>query len=310
MKSNQAHETIIQAGDLEIIYVFEVTPKTLGQITAIAEWRGFIHGLETFEHFDFGDLERNHEIEEAVASVCIEGASINVKEAQTLMENEDELDMDALNKSQRELVAYLDAMKMLDDFRDCRDRPILESDIRGLHKLITSGTLRPEDQGKYRLTDVIVGDKDPDGKIIERYKPPRAEELPVLMEGFVEWLNRSKDGPDKLHTAIAAGLSHFELVRIHPFKDGNGRTTRLLATLLLLQRDYDFKKMFCITEYYNRNRDRYYDALQCVEVIDKSEERIVLDASKWLKYFLGGLAYQIVAAQKRVQILVKKSQNT
>lgn len=304
------HETRISAGDLEIIYQFEVTQKTLGQITAIAGWRGFIHGLETFEHFDFGDLERNHEIEEAVASVCIEGASINVKEAQTLMENEEELDMDALNKSQKELIAYLEAMKMLDEFRDSRDRPILESDIRGLHKLITKETLRAEDQGMYRLTDVIVGDKDPDGKIIERYKPPRAEELPVLMEGFVEWLNRCKDGPDKLHTAIAAGLSHFELVRIHPFKDGNGRTTRLLATLLLLQRDYDFKKMFCITEYYNRNRDKYYDALQCVEVIDKSEGRIVLDASKWLKYFLGGLAYQIVAAQKRVQILVEKSQNT
>jgi hypothetical protein len=173
------HETSIQTGDLEIIYRFEVTPKTLGQITAIAGWRGFIHGLETFEHFDFGDLERNHEIEEAVASVCIEGASINVKEAQTLMENEEELDMDALNKSQKELVAYLEA-----------------------------------------------------------------------------------------------------------------------------------KKMFCITEYYNRNRDRYYDALQCVEVIDKTDGRLVLDASKWLKYFLGGLAYQIVAAQKRVQTLVEKSQNT
>ena len=47
--------------------------------------------------------------------MCIEGASINVKEAQTLMENEDELDMDALNKSQKELVAYLEAMKMLDE---------------------------------------------------------------------------------------------------------------------------------------------------------------------------------------------------
>ena len=100
MRSTQMNETSIQAGELEIIYQFEVTPKTLGQITAIAEWRGFIHGLETVEHFDFGDLERNHEIEEAVASVCIEGASINVKEAQTLMENEDALDMDALNKSQ------------------------------------------------------------------------------------------------------------------------------------------------------------------------------------------------------------------
>jgi len=116
MNSIQMHETRISAGDQEIIYRFEVTPKTLGQITAIAEWRGFIQGLETLEHFDFGNLERNHELEEAVASVCIEGASINIKEAQTLMEDGDELEMDKLNKSQRELVAYLSAIKMLDEF--------------------------------------------------------------------------------------------------------------------------------------------------------------------------------------------------
>ncbi|MFC2142159.1 Fic family protein [Acidobacteriota bacterium] len=301
------HETSIDTGELEIIYQFEVTPKTLGQITAIAEWRGFIQGLETVEHIDFGDLERNHEIEEAVASVCIEGASIGVQEAQTLMENEDELDMDELTKSQKELVSYLDAMRMLDDFKDCRERCIREADIRGLHKLITSGTLRPEDQGNYRKMDVIVGDKGPDGEIVERYKPPRAEELPVLMAGFVDWLDKSKDGGDKLHAAIAAGLAHFELVRIHPFKDGNGRTTRLLTTLLLLQRGYDFKKMFCITEYYNRKRDQYYDALQCVEVVEKNDKQLIMDASKWLKYFLGGLAYQVVVAKKRVQTLVENA---
>ncbi|MFC2165393.1 Fic family protein, partial [Acidobacteriota bacterium] len=288
-------------------YRFEVTQKTLGQITAIAEWRGFIQGLETLEHFDFGDLGRNHELEEAVASVCIEGASIKIKEAQTLMEDEDDLEMDKLGKSQRELVAYLSAMKMLDEFRGHRELEIRETDIRSLHRLITEGTLRPEDRGAYRLGEVIIGDKGPEGEIIERYKPPRAEEIPVLMEGFVEWLRRCNKGNDKLHAAIAAGLAHFELVRIHPFKDGNGRTTRLLTTLLLLQRGYDFKKMFCITEYYNRKRDKYYDALQCVEKVEETEGRLDMDASKWLKYFLGGLAYQVVAAEKRVKIQVEKS---
>lgn len=301
------HQTKLVIDDREIIYRFEVTPKTLGQITAIAEWRGFIQGLETFEHINFGDLERNHEIEEAVASVCIEGASIGVKEAQTLMENEDNLDIDSLTKSQRELVAYLEAIKMLKEFRGCREKCIRETDIRSMHKLITSGTLRPEDQGNYRKMDVIVGDRGPDGEIVERYKPPRAEELPVLMAGFVDWLDRIKDGDDKLHAAIAAGLAHFELVRIHPFKDGNGRTTRILATLLLLQRGYDFKKMFCITEYYTRKRDRYYDALQCVEIVEQNNKQLIMDASKWLKYFLGGLAYQVVVAKKRMKMLVDGS---
>lgn len=304
MGNFQAHETNINAGDLEIIYRFEITPKTLGQITAIAEWRGFIQGLEAMEHFDFGDWDRNHEIEEAVASVCIEGASIDVKEAQTLLENEDELEMDALTKSQKELVGYLSAMKRLDEFRDHRELPIREADIRGLHSLITEGTLRSEDQGMYRKTDVIVGDKGPDGEIVERYRPPRAEDLPVLMQGFVEWLEGIKGGNDKLHAAIAAGLAHFEFVRIHPFKDGNGRTSRLLTTLLLLQRGYDFKRMFCITEFYNRKRDKYYDALQCVETVEECDSRLVLDASHWLKYFLGGLAYQMVVTKKKIQILI------
>jgi Fic family protein len=63
---------------------------------------------------------------------------------------------------------------------------------------------------------------------------------------------------------IVAGIAQFQLVHIHPFVDGNGRSARLLSTLCLYRTGYDFKRLFTISEYYDRDRPAYYKALQSV----------------------------------------------
>ena len=65
------------------------------------------------------------------------------------------------------------------------------------------------------------------------------------MGELVEWLNR----PTGIHPMIVSGIAQFQLVHIHPFLDGNGRTSRLLSTLLLYRAGYDFKRLFTISEY-------------------------------------------------------------
>jgi len=77
-----------------------------------------------------------------------------------------------------------------------------------------------------------------------------------------------------------------DLVHIHPFLDGNGRTARLLSTLCLYRSGYDFKRLFTISEYYDRKRVDYYQAIQSV-----SERG--MDMTKWLEYFAAGLATQL-----------------
>ena len=81
------------------------------------------------------------------------------------------------------------------------------------------------------------------------YTPPPTEDVPVLMRELV-WLNR----PSDIHPVIVSGLAQFQLVHIHPFLDGNGRTSRL-STLCLYRAGYDFKRLFTLSEYYDRDSD-------------------------------------------------------
>ncbi len=92
------------------------------------------------------------------------------------------------------------------------------------------------------------------------YTPPAVFEAPQLMHELIDWINLDTE----IHPVLMSGIAQFQLVHIHPFLDGNGRTARLLSTLCLYQRGYDFKKLFTISEYYDRNRTDYYEAIQSV----------------------------------------------
>jgi len=88
-------------------------------------------------------------------------------------------------------------------------------------------------------------------------------------------------------------------VDIHPFLDGNGRTARLLSTLCLYRTGYDFKQLFTISEYYDRNRSAYYGALQGTREIN-------FDLAGWLEYFTAGLGAQLSEVQARGEGLIRQ----
>jgi len=118
----------------------------------------------------------------------------------------------------------------------------------------------PSDCGVYRNRYVVVGNRVT-GEII--FRPPENEEVPGLVKDLVEWVN--SDEAKELDPILVAGVAHYEFVRIHPFVDGNGRTARALATLILYLRGFDTKQFFCIDDYYDSDRQAYYSALQGVD---------------------------------------------
>lgn len=124
---------------------------------------------------------------------------------------------------------------------------------------------------------------------------------PPLMEELVAWLN----APADIHPVLVSGLAQFQLVHIHPFVDGNGRTSRLLSTLALYRAGYDFKRLFTISEFYDRDRLAFYAAIQGVR--DQG-----MDFTGWLEFFIDGLATQLDEVKERGQrvilrdVLVKK----
>ncbi len=85
-----------------------------------------------------------------------------------------------------------------------------------------------------------------------------------------------------MHPILVAGVAQFQLVHIHPFVDGNGRTSRLLSALCLYRAGYDFKRLFTLSEFYDRDRSAFYRALQSVRAQG-------MDLTAWLEFFVHGL---------------------
>jgi Fic family protein len=127
------------------------------------------------------------------------------------------------------------------------------------------------------------------------YTPPPPGEVPALMHDLVVWLGSES----VVHPVLVAGLAQFQLVQIHPFVDGNGRTSRLLSTLCLYRTGYDFKRLFTLSEYYDRDRAQFYQAIQTVR------ER-GMDLTSWLEFFVDGLATQLGEVKARGELAIRR----
>ncbi|EKD85519.1 MAG: hypothetical protein ACD_38C00006G0004 [uncultured bacterium] len=167
--------------------------------------------------------------------------------------------------------------------------------ILEMHKLTTEKILPPESSGKFRLRQVVVKNTKT-GQI--SYTPPPAVEVPYLVEDLVNWIN--SDEAREIHPIIKAGIIHYELARIHPFVDGNGRVARATATLILFLDGYDIRKFFSFEEYFDENPMNYYLTLQAVSnqlVLDTHER----DLTPWLEYFTEGVAIELNRVKEKVQ---------
>ena len=157
---------------------------------------------------------------------------------------------------------------------------ITESLIKNIHKELVKGVRGNSAQpGKYRKIQNYIGNAVTKQII---YIPPKPQEVPSMMKNFVQWINTES----KIHPVLKSGIIQFQFVHIHPFVDGNGRTSRLLCTTYLYQKDYDFKKLFSISEYYDKDRQNFYKAIQSVRNNN-------MDMTYWLEYFVKGFLSQM-----------------
>jgi len=132
------------------------------------------------------------------------------------------------------------------------------------------------------------------GEVI--FMPPPSENVPWLVDALLEWFNSPE--AEEIDPVIVAGVTHYEIARIHPFIDGNGRTARTMATLTLYKRGFDLKRFFALDDYYDHDRGSYYAALRRVDPTTR-------DLTGWLEYFTGGVAVSIKEVRDRVLGLSK-----
>ncbi len=164
--------------------------------------------------------------------------------------------------------------------------------IREIHRKLVEGVRGGKAApGAYRRIQNYVANSET-GEVI--YTPPSAIETPIMMSEMVKWLNSDLE----IHPVLVSGVAQFQLVHIHPFMDGNGRTSRLLSTLCLYKAGYDFKRLFTISEYYDRDRPTFYKSIQSVREND-------MDMTCWLDYFTAGLQTQMVEVKERGEQVIR-----
>ncbi|MCL5411771.1 MAG: Fic family protein [Patescibacteria group bacterium] len=221
----------------------------------------------------------------------VEGNPLNLAEVKDVLEGKK---ITARNRDIQEIINYRDVLKFIDGFNK-RD-PIDERTILYIHKLTTSKTISVDQCGHYRLTQVALKNQAT-GEIT--FMPPSAREVPRLMHDFIFWLNHATN--DELSAILKAAIANYALNAIHPFIEGNGRTSRAIATLILYKEGYDIKRFFSLEEYYDRDATRYYDHLQ--RVSNQHQELAQRDLTPWLEYFSEGLAVELQRIKEKVQRL-------
>jgi Fic family protein len=196
----------------------------------------------------------------------------------------------------QEVINYRNVMNWIDNWEKVVPKPLhLSEDIlKTLHKLTTNRIIEPNYVGTYRDKQVVVRSAT-NGAIA--FRPPLAVEIPFYVEEFFGWLN--SPGAEQIHPIFRAAITHYQLAFIHPFIEGNGRTARGLATLVLYTAGYDFKRFFSLEKYFDDDVERYYLALLSVQ---QSEQR---DLTYWLEYFCYGLALEIDKVKQQVLKLSK-----
>lgn len=268
---------------------FTISNGIASSLTAIERARGFLEAATLSAEW-IQRMSQRALLLEAHATTHIEGTRLTLEESERLWAGQTV--KDARPDDVRELLNYRNSFNFVSEYLESGE-PVTEGLIREIHRRLVEGVRGGEGApGTYRAVQNYVVNSLT-REIV--YTPPPPGDVAPMMRTLVEWL-RSDSG---VHPVLVGGVAQFQLVHIHPFIDGNGRTSRLLSTLCLYRAGYDFKRLFTLSEFYDRDRSRFYRAIQDVRERD-------MDLTGWLEFFAEGLATQLGEVKARGEKVIRR----
>lgn len=268
---------------------FIITPEINSKVAEIERLKTLFDQAHILPELAM-ELRFRATVESVHSSTSIEGNPLNEQEVKKVLEGSV---VSAPDYAIQEVLNYKKAIIWLN-----KEAAILNvKDILLLHSLVMEKLLPLKKVGAFRPGNIYVVDQINNKEKIQ-YIGPSAQDLDTLITTFLKWISIQKK-ESKLHPVLLAGLIHYIFVSIHPFSDGNGRTTRLLTHQFLKTVHYDFNDSLSLDSYYLQNRKRYYQALSRGKTFD---ERMFADITPFLEFFVNGFLNSVKNLIKYVQM--------
>ena len=274
---------------------FQITPEVLGLVARVDEFKGAWRALGTLAPDRLTALRRVATIESIGSSTRIEGSKLSDREVERLLSNLAIKKFDS--RDEQEVAGYAELMDLI--FRAWEDIPFTENHVKQLHQILLQYSQKDEwHRGGYKTNSNSVAAFDENGTQIGIvFETATPFDTPRLMAELVQWINDEREKA-VLHPLLIIGIFVVVFLEIHPFQDGNGRLSRVLTTLLLLQAGYAYVPYSSLESVIEANKESYYLALRQTQGTIRSDAP---NWQPWLLFFLRSLAEQVRRLEKKVE---------
>lgn len=264
---------------------YTITNQLLSNIKKIST---LVNGINNrrFPNIILAELEKTARAVSSYASTSIEGNPLPLTQVKRIIKNQPS----NVSQSEKEVLNYNKALGELNKKLKTSAEGLSLNLILQIQKTVTKELLPEFESGRLRKKPVLVN-KPGTGKVV--YLPPDSKDSERLIKDLIEFVNASKDSIDPL---ILAGIFHKQMVIIHPFTDGNGRTTRLAAKVLLAEMGLDTFNLFSFENFYNKNVTQYFQNVG--EYGNYYDLKDKIDFTSWLEYFTEGIIDELLRVQK------------
>ena len=285
----------------KLLFDFKTTQQIIRKVAFIDSFKGKWTGLEVKESIYLKELKQIATIESIGSSTRIEGSTLTNKEVKNLI---DSVKITSFKtRDEQEVFGYYEVLNLILDSFEAIE--IKENHIHHLHKSLLQVSSKDEShRGNYKKLSNKVVAKHPDGpqKIIFNTTEPFL--VKGEMENLFFWTSENFE-KDELHPLIIIATFVYEFLSIHPYQDGNGRLSRLLTTLLLLKKGYDFMQYASMEIEIEKRKKEYYKALMSGQKNRGTDKEII---GEWIIFFLDTLEATIYKLEERyTKIKNKKS---
>ena len=273
----------------------EITPEILGLIAEIDEFKGAWRALGTLAPDRLSALRRVATIESIGSSTRIEGSRLSDRDIEKLLAN---LEIKSFaTRDEQEVAGYAEAMELV--FRSWDDLTITENHLKQLHRdLLAYSDKDSRHRGNSKTSpNSVVAFDEAGSQIGIVFATATPFDTPRLMTELVSWLGSERE-QRRLHPLLVIAVFTVVFLEIHPFQDGNGRLSRIVTTLLLLQAGYAYVPYSSLESVIEQSKETYYLALRYTQATIRTDAP---NWQAWLIFFLRALQQQMRRLAKKLE---------